>query len=513
MSEANVKFIFECQEMTVQCKTDEKMKDICQKYSVKLGINKNLLLFLYGGEALNFELSFGAQANMIDRENKEMKVLVFKNDNDELICPKCGERIKLNKEKIDEILSGNNEIKDTINGIKLTIENMIKTSSNDLMNFQLKNINKMLIMVIEDFKKVIEKIKNLVSENVSKNEIQKPLTPAHFEENTFQIKFDTKKIDMALDIKKSASFDINHIKFTNIGNKSYKNLYLLKDNINSSKDINFYSNSKSAHEFDLTLNKELKSNDAYNAIVNLNIQNPKPENIYKMVFNIREKGEEKNLSEPFEINIKINRDLEQERKDKANKIYEEIKNDYPQYEQLINKNDIINKLLNNNFNKEEIKNDINKKIEKIKNEKAEKLYNELNLDKINYINKKEIIDTIKEKNFDKKKIQKWIDEKNRAEADKMYNKLSALSDIDFSKSSKNEILNKIIQSNFDEFYIKNLYSIIDEKMVNIIYNELEDEYGISGFIDEESAKDKIRELKLDKNKLNEWIENTLNGEY
>ena len=131
------------------------------------------------------------------------------------------------------------------------------------------------------------------------------------------------------------------------------------------------------------------------------------------------------------------------------------------------------------------------------------------MDKINYINKKEIIDTIKEKNFDKKKIQKWIDEKNRAEADKMYNKLSALSDIDFSKSSKNEILNKIIQSNFDEFYIKNLYSIIDEEMVNEIYDELEESYGISGFIDEELAKDKIRELKLDKNKLYEWFENTL----
>ena len=94
----------------------------------------------------------------------------------------------------------------------------------------------------------------------------------------------------------------------------------------------------------------------------------------------------------------------------------------------------------------------------------------------------------------------------------MYNKLIALSDIDFSKSSKNEILNKIIQSNFDEFYIKNLYSIIDEEMVNEIYDELEESYGISGFIDEELAKDKIRELKLDKNKLCEWIENTLNGE-
>ena len=48
---------------------------------------------------------------------------------------------KNKKEKIDEILSSNKEIKDTINGLKLNIENIIRISSNDSINIQLKNIN------------------------------------------------------------------------------------------------------------------------------------------------------------------------------------------------------------------------------------------------------------------------------------------------------------------------------------------------------------------------------------
>ena len=135
MSEANVKFIFEGRDMMIQCKKEEKMREICQRYSIKLGINQNLLIFLYGGNQINSELSFESQANIIDKGKKEMNVLVIRNENDEFICPKCGEKIKLNKEKIDEIILGNNEIKDSINGIKLNIENMIKTSSNDLINF------------------------------------------------------------------------------------------------------------------------------------------------------------------------------------------------------------------------------------------------------------------------------------------------------------------------------------------------------------------------------------------
>ena len=53
----------------------------------------------------------------------------------------------------------------------------------------------------------------------------------------------------------------------------------------------------------------------------------------------------------------------------------------------------------------------------------------------------------------------------------------------------------------------------NEELVNIRYQELEDEYGISGFIEEEAAKAEIKKLNCDKEKIKEWIENTLiNGE-
>ena len=159
MSEANVKFIFEGREMIIKCNKDEKLKDICQRYSIKLGINQNLLIFLYEGKQINSELSFESQANTIDKSNREMNILVIRNEKDELICTKYEEKIKLNKEKIGEIILSNNKIKDIINGISVTIDNMIKSSPNDSKNFQLKNINKILNMVYDDLKKTSKKLK------------------------------------------------------------------------------------------------------------------------------------------------------------------------------------------------------------------------------------------------------------------------------------------------------------------------------------------------------------------
>ena len=103
MSEANTIFNFEGREVIIQCSKNEKMKDICQRYANKINININSLIFLYGGNQLNFNLNFNEQANIIDKEKNEMKVLVYKNENNEYICPKCGEKIKLNTEEIDII--------------------------------------------------------------------------------------------------------------------------------------------------------------------------------------------------------------------------------------------------------------------------------------------------------------------------------------------------------------------------------------------------------------------------
>lgn len=53
----------------------------------------------------------------------------------------------------------------------------------------------------------------------------------------------------------------------------------------------------------------------------------------------------------------------------------------------------------------------------------------------------------------------------------------------------------------------------DEEKVQELLNVLEDDYGIKGLMDEEVAKNKIRELNFDKDALFGWVENyLLNGE-
>jgi len=58
---------------------------------------------------------------------------------------------------------------DTINGIKLSIDNIIKISKDNLVNLQLKNVNIVLNTLNEDIKKINDKLNNLININ---NEIK-----------------------------------------------------------------------------------------------------------------------------------------------------------------------------------------------------------------------------------------------------------------------------------------------------------------------------------------------------
>ena len=156
---ANVIFTLDGLSLSIQCNENDVMKDICQKYANKIKRNINSLVFLYGGNQLNFNLKF--KDIIIDKESKEIKVLVYSNELDEFICPKCGEKIKLNTEKIDNIILSINNLKETIDSAKLMLENIIKTSSDNSVNIQLKGINIILNTLNEDIKKTKEKIKNL----------------------------------------------------------------------------------------------------------------------------------------------------------------------------------------------------------------------------------------------------------------------------------------------------------------------------------------------------------------
>ena len=58
MSEANIVFTLNKVDLTIQCKTNYKMKDICENYSDKINKNINSLIFFYEGNKVNFDLSF-----------------------------------------------------------------------------------------------------------------------------------------------------------------------------------------------------------------------------------------------------------------------------------------------------------------------------------------------------------------------------------------------------------------------------------------------------------------------
>ena len=229
-----------------------------------------------------------------------------------------------------------------------------------------------------------------------------------------------------------------------------------------------------------------------------------------MLIYVKEKKDDEELSDPLEIIIKINKieDPNEQRKKQANQIYEEIKKELLEYQDLMNKDEIINKLLNNNLNKEEIKNYIISKRKKVPtdDEKAEKVFKELRFYNMNF-NREEIIALIKEKNFQKEIVQNWINEKIKILQQQIYDELIKLDNVDKDKiiKEKEKVLKKMVELQFDKEEIK-LFYIIDK-----LYNELEEEYGISGYKDEEEAKQKIRELNCDKELLIEWITNNLFG--
>ena len=71
---ANVIFTLDGVPISIQCNENDVMRDICQKYANKIQKNINSLVFLYEENQLNINLKF--KDVIIDKENKEMKVLV-----------------------------------------------------------------------------------------------------------------------------------------------------------------------------------------------------------------------------------------------------------------------------------------------------------------------------------------------------------------------------------------------------------------------------------------------------
>jgi len=120
---AQIDFLFNGIKTTIQCKINDKFKDIINNYASKTGNNINKLYYLYSGQKIaNYELTFNDILNEIDKERKKMTIQIINGENinnnnikiksKNIICPKCGEdiRIKYNEYKIElyECKNGHN---------------------------------------------------------------------------------------------------------------------------------------------------------------------------------------------------------------------------------------------------------------------------------------------------------------------------------------------------------------------------------------------------------------------
>ena len=100
---AEVIFNYEGINTVIQCDINNTMKEIIDKFLIKLENKENNLFYLYNGTKINYELTFNQQANDIDKNRKQMNILVTKNEEDkniikeivskDIICPECKENI------------------------------------------------------------------------------------------------------------------------------------------------------------------------------------------------------------------------------------------------------------------------------------------------------------------------------------------------------------------------------------------------------------------------------------
>ena len=376
--------------------------------------------------------------------------------------------------------------------------------------------------IIQQNKEYSNKKEKKENKNINENNIMRK-ADIDEEVKTLNIKFDKKRIEKIIDIKQAKSFYIEDIKIKNTGNNAIKNIYLIIDEKNSSNEIKFLdNNNKESNVYKIVMDKQFEPNNTKNFKINLNIKNPKPEKIYKMFIFINEKDKvnpkSKILYETLEISVKISH-LEDPIKIKqkmAIQICEKLKRDYPKYVTLIDEKEIINKYMNDTFDINKYKSSLEKKIKELNleqkqnDQKAEKIYNQLNLYNLK-INKNEIIDFIKKQNFDKEKAQNFINEKmenkKREDAEKIYNELSRLNECYIREYRKDYAINKIIELNFNIEEVKKFYSLSVNDKIDEIYSEI-DKYGI-GFMDEDWVKDKIKELNCDIEQISAWVEEEL----
>ena len=113
MEQSQIELSYDGVNTTIQCRADEKLKDIFKNFKFKVKAENKMLIYMYNGNILkNEELTFNEVANPEDKKRNKMNILVVEGEgqpvqppqdyiikSNNIICPECKEDIKFNIEE------------------------------------------------------------------------------------------------------------------------------------------------------------------------------------------------------------------------------------------------------------------------------------------------------------------------------------------------------------------------------------------------------------------------------
>ena len=104
-----VSFLYEGQNIYIQCNSDDTMNVLAEKFALKVGINKDSVYYLYQGNKIDTNLALDKFINQEDKSKNLITIMVMKLSSDEtlknnkvinksgyIICPICKEKSLIN---------------------------------------------------------------------------------------------------------------------------------------------------------------------------------------------------------------------------------------------------------------------------------------------------------------------------------------------------------------------------------------------------------------------------------
>ena len=103
----NVIFIFNKEQININCNNDEDIGNVYRIFSRKVGIRINDMIYLYRGNIIDPQINLNKQIKFEDLEKKKVIILsickknknikdnIYKENSTNILCPECGESCKI----------------------------------------------------------------------------------------------------------------------------------------------------------------------------------------------------------------------------------------------------------------------------------------------------------------------------------------------------------------------------------------------------------------------------------